>query len=241
MTTLHQEAQAQYEKLLAVGKLLAERLTGITDQPWTCQPRKTGNGDCPPNWLTVNGPDEQVIGISFADRDDSRLCCSGHYPNDPDAGGFSEIRPWDSERRELDNPTDRITVAASKTPEQIARDIAHRLLPGYVNLLAKVKERRRQVVQYRDRQAEAAKLLLAAAGDLTVNPYHPESGVTTFEQLDKQTPTIHLYTQAKAGGFNGDVKNINGNNCDLELCDVPLDLAQFILKLLRDTKRKASK
>jgi hypothetical protein len=104
----------------------------------------------PSGWSAV-APDDHDNGAYLDGPDGGRLQIT-HIPNYGGSGNRFEIdgRPTREESRRASSYRDNknfpgarkgITVAASKTPAQIARDITNRLLPAYLPYLTELRAR----------------------------------------------------------------------------------------------------
>ncbi len=105
------------------------------------------------------GPDGARIHIrvstyDYRPDDGSRLEISGSYPHHPRYGSFSREYP-------------SITVAASKEPQVIARDIQRRFLPKYLPLYQKARQAEQDYVDGLARQGAVIQQLADVMGSKT--------------------------------------------------------------------------
>lgn len=133
---------------------------------------------------------------------------SGSYPRDA-KGQY--INPYEYN----ESRADKINVAMTKTPDQIAKDIERRLMPEYLLRLAKVQERISSNDNYHSSRQETIKEIASATG-FEVST-HVEDGA------------IYFYDD----GFTIDVKPYSGKEVEIKLSGVSKDNAIQILKLLK--------
>lgn len=125
---------------------VAEELSRVTGETWTRTARLEDE-----NWRAeISGPGEQKLFLSNTWGGKGRLYISGSFPDGVEL-------PYKAER-----PS--ITVAETKNPEQIAKDVVRRLLPPYVTLLAVVLDRKAKAEEF-----EAGRKRLAAEVAIVVN------------------------------------------------------------------------
>lgn len=176
--------------------------------------RPPKSGDIPP-WPTVNGPDGQKIYFRSGYQLEGRLSISGSYARDKSGYNHS---PGKYRREDMGNPTDSITVSGTKTPEQIARDIERRLLPGYQKLF-----------NYAAKQVKEADNAKAAA-DKNIN----EIGeIFNVEPHGQGKDTVHLRQDSMPGGGWVDFTVESSGSTCIEMKYISHDLAVKIARLLK--------
>jgi hypothetical protein len=185
--------------------------------PWAIEDRDSewGGG----RWLIVRRPDGASFYVERAGQD-AKYAVGGRYPR-PEGGG-SDYVPYGIAR-----PTAAMTQ--SKTPVQIARDIARRFLPAYLSLYA--------TCQARKAQDEAARADAAAvAGRLST-----VLGVRSREDRVNQPGDRHtffLYTLP--GSAHGTVEVSYGGSVKIELSGVAEAMATALCEVIRAWMPKAA-
>lgn len=142
----------------------------------------------------------------YAGHGDSKVTVMGSYPS-------SYVVIYQNGKR-VSRP--RIRCSPSRGPEAIARDIARRFLPAFRDHLMKVKAEahgqqvhRQQVAAERNRLADAAGVVDKGEG-------------SEFTFYGAQT---HIYGRVRADG---------DSSAKLELSNLPLDLAERILRIVHE-------
>jgi hypothetical protein len=111
----------------------------------------------PNNWsgVGIKGPKEQQLQIKEPWNNKDRLEIRGSFDY-----SLSACLPYGKDREKTE-----ITVAKSKTAEQIAHDITKRLLPAYERMLVKCKEGKARDDKYKaDKEAVITSVLEAIPG-----------------------------------------------------------------------------
>lgn len=135
--------------------------------------------------------------------------------------GYGDVQRYDERR------TDEINVSISRGAEVIAREITRRLLPGYLEAHADMRER---IAKRAAEKAHTAKVTsdLAAAFKGSTSEYDgPEK--FRFGHVNRS--------------YYGDVRmNYNAESCTLEIHSLPTDLAREIAKTMAryDAKQQRS-
>lgn len=147
-----------------------------------------------------------VVALSYGTKD--RIMISGSYPRD--AKG-SYINPYGYN----ESRADKISVAASKTPEQIAKDITKRLLPEVERCLGIVQKQIDQNDNYHSSRKETIKYVADKTG---------------FNYSDhKEDGCIYQYEDE----LSIDVEPRSEGRLEIKLSGVSKELAVKILKLLK--------
>lgn len=105
--------------------------------------------------IFLNGPDDKSLHFTTSYNNTERLEINGIFPND-----LSQHLKYGMDREKTE-----ITVAKSKTPEQIAKDITKRLMPPYERVLAQAKERKADADFHEGRKKKALELIRDAMGE----------------------------------------------------------------------------
>lgn len=135
-----------------------------------------------------------------------RLLVSGAYPVHNGTSYPS--------RRVQGDPQGKVTVADTKSPEDIAKDIERRFLPGYLQSLALAAEELAGDVAYEDSKATLTAELASVAGKA---PY--QNGSHGFSMYRDHGGYVR-------GQVNGP------DSVDLEIRSLPAESARAILRLL---------
>lgn len=124
---------------------LAEGVGSLLPGSWSVEPFPADWGRAGAYLRERDTQATVIIGESqeYADRDKNLLSVSTDYPRDRD-GRPSEI------------PRPKITVSASKTAEQVARDVELRLFPKYLPLLEREVAKIASQEEYADKTAKLA-------------------------------------------------------------------------------------
>lgn len=194
------DARACLEKLKAVAKTLNYK---IVREP---EPEDVFYNP----GISIEGPGEirlYLHGEGY--RTEGRIEISGSFPQ----WDNQEII-YQSERNEAGLVS--ITVAGTKTPEQIAGDITRRYLPKYLEVLAKAKERRDLWQKGRDSRK---------------GYFEQIAGRKPETEDEERRGKFHLpYTH---GEPCGDITVDQDGNCEMKLDNVPVAVAVKILKMVR--------
>jgi hypothetical protein len=100
-----------------------------------------------------------------------------------DAGRLAVRGLWPVDKRNYvhsSRDSKTITMAATKTPEQIAREIQRRFLPWYQEAYAKAKQEACELDDYEEKSRQTA-LALAAIGNDTPSHRTPHEGTLSHE------------------------------------------------------------
>lgn len=150
------------------------------------------------------------IHINNGTRKEGRYSISGGYPSDEHGRNLDYVRRAAGHNVELP----KITVAWSRNPEAIAKDIIRRFLPDYLALYAKAEEKQRETNAYHNAAQATAKRIQAAA---------PGSRVYG-DGLDR----VDLYRN-EGGRFEAECFD---DRVNLKISSVPTDKAEAIIRLL---------
>lgn len=156
--------------------------------------------------VPLDGPDQARIFLSL---DKGRVEVGGAYPQ----GYYQAL--GSQERHE-------ITVALTRGPEVIAREIERRLLPGYLTTLAEVKEKMRLDQEAKDMRQVAAERLVEV---LSIPGVHLRDGELSWFS---DTPA----------GYGSARVNYGGGTVAVEARSVTLEVAERILRVLAEAAEK---
>lgn len=163
------------------------------------------------HYVEVLGPDGAAISISTA-REKDRLYISGNYDDRID-GEQVWLVPY-----KTTNPS--ITVAMTKSAEQIAADITRRLLPDYLPLLADCQKTVEQHKSFRATTAATADRVAAAVGGRVDGPRNGRSSTQ-----------VSVYHSDDLQGQTGDI-TISGTGVSFDRLSVDADEAIAMLHAL---------
>lgn len=116
-------------------------------------------------WPRLNGPNGARVTIHLDSGKSERYTLRGLYPTDgvPQTSLRYSLRYFNVLRYD-EEAKDIITVSAKREPEGVAKDIAKRLLPRYLELYEKCIKRVRELEKMRKRKAGIADKLAKALG-----------------------------------------------------------------------------
>jgi hypothetical protein len=130
---------------------IAQAVAKLLPGEWTTE-------DAPENWsgVFINGPENRRLRFEDMHYNNAgRLEIRGSFDY-----SLSQYLPYGKDREKTE-----ITVAATKTPEQIAKAIISRLLPPYERMLARCKEGKARADEYKSkRQAVVNRVMEAMPG-----------------------------------------------------------------------------
>lgn len=139
-----------------------------------------------------------------------KVIVMGTYPQHHDGGHVAVYENG----REVKDP--RIGCSPARGPEAIARDIQRRFLPAYREHLAKAKAEVHRQTEYHKRTVSAAGRLAAAVG---------VADKGDGQEFSFYGGDTHVYGRVRASG-DGTAK--------LDLSNIPLDVAERILQIVRE-------
>ena len=161
-----------------------------------------------PHGFHIDGPEGSGLFLRFRD---GRINVSGRWPEHVNQHSFYPSNHG------TDVLSD-ITVSASRSPEQVARDINKRYIPLYFPVFQKKKQERADYIARQAMRHERANELASLCG-----------GSPPYRHEDKE-PAAHLsYSESK---LYGHMKVGYGGDIHLDIHDVPFDLAKQIVRLL---------
>jgi hypothetical protein len=201
-----------------IDTLLTQLSQGVCDaiNPvwWKVKPRKGGEDN---EWekrnRTIAGPEGTELHLMIDTYPQVRLSISGNFPKD------HEGRPGNVSGRpkELEDIPTSISVAHTKPPDVIAKDIQRRLLPGYEKLLAWVVQKNAKAKQFEEDRIATAKRFATALGGQFVQRH---DGRESFD-TPNYPGNLYLY-------------NIQANrhSVQFEVRSCPIELAEEIAKTI---------
>ncbi len=155
--TMREDRFTKEQSMEALTKIVGEVARGFIGNQWTLEP---GNPDNSYHWAYLVGAGDARLAFSFDDTwNPKRIEIRGCYPNTK-AGNFY-FASYD-ELKQAHN--DSITVAFTRSPGEIQREIARRLLPGYFVLLEEAKRRIKAADDYEAGKAALYRELLELSG-----------------------------------------------------------------------------
>lgn len=183
-----------------------------------------------PDGWTAAAPDSHDNGAYLIGPDNVQVQIT-RIPSYSGSGDRYDIngRPTREESKQAGRYSDKteypagrkgITVSAAKTPQQIARDITNRLLPGYLPYLAALRDRACAANEHEDRVITFRDELLTAIGDAG----QPHDDHDIYLTVDD--------------GYG--VMRVQDGNVTFERLTVPGDLALEIAAVLAEGARKHS-
>lgn len=131
---------------------IASKVASLLDGDWTIDQERLDGGY---PGIFLNGPDDKSLHFVIPWNNDNRLEISGSFRN-----GLNQHLPYSGDREKTE-----ITVAKSKAPEQIAKDIERRLMPPYERVLAQTKERKAKADAYEAEKMRALETIRDAMGE----------------------------------------------------------------------------
>jgi hypothetical protein len=184
--------------------LVAAALAARTGQPW----RPSEGDDYGRHFAAVELATDPECRITFNDTwSKGKLAVRGRYPRH--AGTH-----YPDQREQA--PT--INIGAGKSPEQVAADVARRLLPAYLKSYAAGRQRLQESKDYDARRAALAADLAARCG----------------EQAPSHTP--HRFSTYRGeGAYVRSCEAWADDTCTIELNHVAADLARRIIALVYST------
>ncbi len=161
---------------------------------WTATRRKH-RPDEPYESVELVGPNGHRIDVSLDWRNPERVEFRGVYPQ-----GYEHDDSWG-----VDNP--KITSSIHRNPSVISKDIARRLMPGYLTAFAQVHKRMTDRLKAADNQA------------------------TTVEALQTAFPALgEVYQGNKLGRWPLSLTvSYGGSSGTLELHSVPIEIIHSVL------------
>ncbi len=191
--TAYQLEQANERKALSE---LAQQVASALGDGWHYLAPKDDDELTARNRYIVNG--ERKVSVAFVWNQRDRVSLRGTFNN-----GLHQHLPYRAENPE-------ITVAISRGPAVIAREMVRRVLPAYDALLAQTKTRKAQADDYRAKQI--AKLVhLGATVGLTLTPR---------EDADRFF-------------FDGGEVRVSDDDASVTLHGLTIEQAEQVLKLTR--------
>jgi hypothetical protein len=149
--------------------------------------------------IIIQGPGDRMIYVKDFLHNDVRLEISGAYPY-----ALSQYLPYGDDREKTE-----ITVAKTKTPEQIAKAIVSRLLPPYERMLDRCKEGKARADDYQAKKEKIIAMVIKAMPGATRHPHEdkvywmvPYSGNATCYQ-DRVQLNISLPPERAAEVLRG--------------------------------------
>jgi hypothetical protein len=198
---------------------LARQIAEALGSPWANSTAKRFNGGAinayeHPNYQYIQGDGDERLELHFASGSNmQRLTVSGRYPI-TSRGGFISA-PHGTPRPDM-------TVAISRGPEAIAKDITRRLLPEYRKVLAAVQEIKRRTDASEDSQEANLRSLAEVFG---TNP--------SADNLKHGTMRLNIPIQ----GAYGDLEAFD-NSVNLNLRSIPIQKALQVARLLMESNGK---
>jgi hypothetical protein len=148
-------------------------------------------------------------------RHEGRIYISVDFPR---YNGYS--LPYERERNGFDGS---ITVSATKTPAQIAKDVQRRLLNDYLPLYRKGLEIKQQLENKLNAQKALTERLAAIVGETVSNG----NGTTNVGHFYIRKD----YSEGAGKGISAEVQVNQDGTVDFKRLEVPTELAEQILKL----------
>lgn len=133
---------------------IASKVAVLLDGDWAIDNERLENSP----GILLNGPEDKILHFTTPYNNTARLEINGIFPHD-----LSQHLSYSVDREKTE-----ITVAKSKTPEQIARDITKRLMPPYERMLAQTRERKADADFHEGRKRKALELLRNAIGEKAI-------------------------------------------------------------------------
>lgn len=130
---------------------LTDKIAILLDGVWATDQERLESG-YPGRFL--NGPEDKILHFTTPYNNTARVEINGIFHHD-----LSQHLPYNMNREKTE-----ITVARSKTPEQIARDIERRLMPPYERVLAQTKDRKAKADAYEAKKMRAIDAIRDAMG-----------------------------------------------------------------------------
>lgn len=147
----------------------------------------------------------------------TRIGVSGSWPQ---TGSGSQLTPRYCLRdSEIADKTTEITVSGEKTPEQIARDVARRLLPDYSELFGKLRDVARQRDDHRAQVIATANRIADALGARRVDEDRLPGEVSSL--------TIH------PGKLNVYEVRVYGDSASVEISSLPVSQVLALVEWLK--------
>lgn len=197
---------SDYPGELTARKQIADIATQVAealDGDWTVElPEFRGA------YLKSDGQQSLWMAQGYDTKSKGRLVIHGDYPG--------------KEGYRLDQH--EITVAATKTPAQIAKDIERRLLPGYRQTLAERVAKLNRDAEARDKRLALAERLMEAIGPLATLPSN--------RQEDNHTVVLIPSNSVNKGYGNFNLW-YEADKVTIELHSVDAEIAVEIAKALR--------
>ena len=165
-------------------------------------------------WPRLNGPNGARVTICYDASAGGRYRLRGIYPSD---GGTPGGPRYYGVTRFDEDPKDTITVSAKRGPPIAARDIARRLLPRYLELYEKCRERACELENARKRIHKRAEGLAEACGGRIREDAPGE--LVVYESFSSSGPGVAIKIHAE-------------EDIDIELRRVPYSLAVRIARLV---------
>ena len=128
----------------------ANKIGSLLNGSWTIDQERLDGGY---PGVFINGPEDKSLQFRIRWANTERLEISGSYRN-----GLNQHLPYDREKT-------KITVAKSKTYEQIAKDIERRLMPPYERVLARARELKVKADAYENEKMKALEAVKEAMGE----------------------------------------------------------------------------
>jgi hypothetical protein len=199
------EASMRQIRLAHLAQAVAENLEGT----WSRRPPKKQANGYDQVGEYIDGPDGATLWLHRFWRDESRIVVSGDWPRT--AGGqlpkrYSEKLP-------------SITVADSRSPQAIARDITRRFLPDYQAKLAEFRQRVADDNAYHKAVADLSARMAKALG------------LEVTDMKTQREGQLRLYG-ALSGDAWGDIE-VSRDSVTLKLHSLTPEKAEAILGLLK--------
>jgi hypothetical protein len=153
MTTTATAAHTLYERAAEIARLLGEG--------WSVAP-----SDPDRTWMDrveLNGPDGSGVYLEVIHyRQPVRMTVSGRYPHDPRHGSYAPRK------------TLSISVDDARPTDEIARTIARRFLPAYLERYAEARARQRATEEERAAKHAQLERLAHLVGGTLANPHQTD-------------------------------------------------------------------
>ena len=195
----------------ALAASIAAELGKLRGETWTAGP----------GWHNtqrrLHGPDQAVLYVSTSYQEPGRIAAHGGYPSTTTTVGREDI-----------------TVAVSRGPAVIAREINRRLLPAYLARLAEViKYNQTERADYEERGRVLGQVAGLLGGTYRQEPYEPGKSGNYSGSVSLYHLPGALFGSVSASG--------SPDTLDLDLHVVPRETALKILAVLAEVTKEVQR
>lgn len=219
------EAQAKRAAHNVLCEQIAKALSEINGEQWQAQPWKNADGESYGNGVSIYRG-ETAPASNWNSTPQSVPSVSVRYDNNkPDRVEFSGSFSGCHDYLPHASKSPSGSASTNKKPEQIARDIARKILPDYLPLFEIAQERYNATLEREDTAKTAAQKIAAASAGKLANDTN----------TDSTRPITERRLYLNKAGFYGNWR-VNAQTVDIEIRSVSHEQAEQVAQLLASWK-----